>query len=72
MPEISALLFTHEARIEQHNQTEVLNVNLASGNQSFNQNNKGNGVWANQNSSGQYGGQYQNQGGRGNNHNGKE
>ncbi|KAK0576154.1 hypothetical protein LWI29_012864 [Acer saccharum] len=42
LPEISALLLTHEARIEQHNQTEVINVNLVAGNQVFNQNKKGN------------------------------
>ena len=39
MPEITALLLTHEARIEQHSQTEMLSVNLASNNQGFNQNN---------------------------------
>ncbi|TXG67760.1 hypothetical protein EZV62_009035 [Acer yangbiense] len=33
MPEITALLLTHEARIEQHSQTEMLSVNLASNNQ---------------------------------------
>ncbi|KAK2662626.1 hypothetical protein Ddye_001200 [Dipteronia dyeriana] len=36
MPEITALLLTHEARIEQHTQAETLNVNLAA-------NKKGNG-----------------------------
>ena len=33
MPEITALLLTHEARIEQHSQIEMLSVNLASNNQ---------------------------------------
>ena len=42
MPEITALLLTREARIEQHSQTEMLSVNLASNNQGFNQNKRGN------------------------------
>ncbi|TXG67712.1 hypothetical protein EZV62_008987 [Acer yangbiense] len=42
MPEITALLLTHEARIEQHSQIVMLSVNLASNNQGFNQNKRGN------------------------------
>ena len=40
-PEITAFLLTHEARIEQHSQIEMLSVNLAY-NQGFNQNKRGN------------------------------
>ncbi|KAK0602578.1 hypothetical protein LWI29_034909 [Acer saccharum] len=35
VPEITASLMYHEARIEQHTQTEVVSVNMASNNQGF-------------------------------------
>ncbi|TXG51461.1 hypothetical protein EZV62_023985 [Acer yangbiense] len=44
LPEIIALLLTHEARLEQHTQSESLTINMAANSQNFNQNRKGNGV----------------------------
>ncbi|KAI9185996.1 hypothetical protein LWI28_012856 [Acer negundo] len=64
MPEIIALLLTHEARIEQHTQTETLNVNLT--NKRGNGNNQqgfGRGQSQNWNNGGRNGGN-QNQRGR--------
>ncbi|KAK0607846.1 hypothetical protein LWI29_021486 [Acer saccharum] len=64
IPKITALLMTHEARIEQHTQTDVVSVNMASNNQGFMgvQSGQGSGNFG-QISDGQFNEQNNNQGG---------
>ncbi|TXG67706.1 hypothetical protein EZV62_008981 [Acer yangbiense] len=64
VPEITALLMYHEARIEQHTQTEVVSVNMVSNNQGFTcvQSGQGSGNFG-QISCGQFNEQNNNKGG---------